>query len=374
MSEKKKPDIQKISDFLDFEGTELHEELKRRLDHFENSWFEHFFNEYVNKKKTWSDLEIEALVSLKIRELKNVQYSQRKMQVEAYRVELAREPTEEQAHKLAFNKRITYYYKHFVDHYAKHTGTQLELDICYFFRRVKGNVNTTRETLEKLPILESAWTEYQSVIARLGIEESRFQALTVASSASSASTLAASASTLAASAPTKSWHRVSWVIESANKKEPFINDSAARDKRFEYCATLFRSIQAVTLTEYLEQCERDGTQIDVVDPNRNLRRISIDRNFIVNVPRLARCMKVARQIEKIAFTSSLHISTQDALSAAHDIEQEKSEDIDVMEWNATPESILEMISQISTLIQKKMFKKYLKYKNKYLSLKKQITL
>ena len=361
---KKKPDIQNIADFLDYESEDNHRELKRLLDLRERRFFEHC-SSVVEKNLIWDDKEIEVLVSLKKKELdKSVsepsyRKTERKIHLllNAYKAELDSKPsTVEQAQTLAFNERINYYYANFIDHNAKHIGTKLELDICDFFRRVKGNIVTSDgRQIDKLPILQSAREKYQLVIKKLDFHEE--QTFVTACSASSA------------------YHGSRWVAQSIDPKRLFIQTEAAEETRFGYCATLFRSIQAVTLRQYLEQCISDGTQIDVVDQSRMPRRISITRDFIDNVPRVARCMTVARNLEKIAFTS-LYVSdtTQDAVRAAHDAEQEKSEEIDVMKWEATPDSIEQIILQIKKLIHDKQFKKYLKYKNKYLSLKKQITL
>lgn len=354
---KKKPDIQNIADFLDYESEDNHRELKRLLDHRERRFFEHC-SSVVAQNIPWAANGIEVLVSLKKKELD-------KEQLEAYRKELASRPsTKEEAQTLAFNERINYYYANFIGHNAKHIGTPLELDICDFFRRVKGNIVTSDgRQIDKLPILQSAREEYQRVIKKLGFQEER--TFVTACSACSASSASASSA----------YHGSRWVAQSTDPKRPFIQTEAAEETRFGYCATLFRSIQAVTLRQYLEQCISDGTQIDVVDQSRMPRRISITLEFIADVPRVARCMTVARNLEKIAFTS-LYVSdtTQDAVRAAHDAEQEKSEEIDVMKWEATPDSIEQIIFQIKKLIQDKQFKKYLKYKNKYLSLKKQIAL
>jgi hypothetical protein len=378
MSEKK-PKIQTIADFLDFDSKVLYRSLQEHLDCWERYSFEPF-SLIVAQNRPWADKEIEVLVSLKKKELD-------KSQLEAYRKELARgrPSTIEEAQILAFNERIKYYYANFIGHNAKHIGTQLELDICDFFRRVKGNIGTSSRRIAKLPILDEAYAEYQRVIKKLGIKETKSSAPSslacsaVASSAVASSAPASSAvasSAVASSAVASSaWHGTRWIAQSTDSKKPFLQTDAAENIRFCSCADLFRSIQAVTLRQYLEQRLKDGIQIEVVDQQKMPRSISITSDFITNVPRVARCMTVARNLEKIAFTS-LYVSGTglDSVRAAHDAEQEKSEDIDVMKWGATSASIEQMISQIKKLIESKNFKKYLKYKNKYFSLKKQIAL
>lgn len=190
----------------------------------------------------------------------------------------------------------------------------------------------------------------------------------IVASASASASVSASASTFPK--VLNSWQGKRWETVSTNPKYKFIQDCEAENRRFELRAALFRSIQAVTFRKHLEQYMQDDIKIEIVDQMGIPRTIGITPEFICNVPRVAKCMMIARNLDKIAFTS-VFFSMQ---NTTHDAEQENSEDIEIMNWEATEESIEELKKQISILIQHGMFKKYLKYKNKYLSLKKQITL
>ena len=93
--------------------------------------------------------------------------------------------------------------------------------------------------------------------------------------------------------------------------------------------------------------------------------------FIRGIPHIAIAMVTAREVEACAFDSCLGFEQDAATKDPHVYEQGLALRISEMNFNVLPQ---EFIRQILDAKRRDALKKYLKYKNKYLNLKKQLNL
>jgi hypothetical protein len=225
---------------------------------------------------------------------------------------------------LAYSARIKFYYNVFVKTQAKHNNSPYNfelLDLCDYLRSVvtqniHDNILTSECRREMLEMLKA-----------VGVTS------------------------------------IDW-SNSQNPRYKFKDNYSISDHHM--MIKLYKAILGHKIkNNLLEISRRNPPTIRAGLPERD---INIRGHYIHLITTAANTLLKARSWEAAAFTSCLGSIIQ---SDAHDFEIRISEFIATIDFITNPK---EIILEIADLKSKRMLKKYLKYKNKYLNLKKQLNL
>ena len=239
---------------------------------------------------------------------------------------------------MAFIDRQSRYKRDYVQSLAKHRGTQEETDAIGILRRVK----TTTGTLPKLPVLSNAYSEKDKILSTHNLKET-WDSRTRKS-----------------------------VIESTDLANPVRNQIAAQN----IVTELYRDVQGHELYKLLKQHRDTGVPINIIDYDSGLpKSVTVNDSIIRTVPIVADALHKARELEEAAYESTTGYIPDPASKQSHFRELQLSNDTRNM--NLSPDVGEDLRRKDKTIGKKRndqTFKKYLKYKNKYLALKKQLGL
>jgi hypothetical protein len=223
---------------------------------------------------------------------------------------------------LAFKTRIKYYNERFVAKFAKHTGTPEQKNSENYLRTLK--IKKYKKQFNQLQ---------QQILSEMDI-------------------------------------RI-----AGNKKNPvyILCEKKIENEQFNDLITkLNRAILGKIIKDELIELSQSGTSVTVYELRMNSdertesveKDIHITEGLICFIPETIRALHNARRLESIAFTSCFGINDFNKSEESHVHELEFVEKLANIDFDTDPTFFQMKINEF-----KKMLKKYLKYKTKYLNLK-----
>jgi hypothetical protein len=234
-------------------------------------------------------------------------------------------------HKLmyAFNARIKFYHRFFVDHGAKHRGDHVLVAACDYLRSLRLN------SRERSVHTEQNQKTLERMLRTIGARESYVKGVASYSFCSVD-------------------NKPAYILQDPNQ----MRDLGCR---------LYKAIQGQRIIQQLETQQNRAIVIGK-DQNDNDKIVRVTRRLIDSLPFAAAAISKGREWEERAYTSCLGSSND---SASHKFERKVAALLATIDFNTNPDDIF---AEIELLYRQKMLKKYLKYKEKYLNLKKQLNL
>jgi hypothetical protein len=227
--------------------------------------------------------------------------------------------------QLAFNARIKFYYRFFVSGGAKHRASNsILLDLCNYLRYIRA------DRVTRIAAATANMTEMQQMLAEVNAQEI--------------------------------------YVKDSPVTYHFTDGYKLQDHEYmqELGRRLYRAIQGRNIKQELMRISQQANPTLVLPRTGGV--ITIREKMIDVLSQAAKTLSVAREWEAMAFTSCLGSSVP---QETHEYERELAELLASIDFDTDPD---EIIKEIKESKDKSKLKKYLKYKNKYLNLKKQLNL
>lgn len=234
-------------------------------------------------------------------------------------------PDLEHAIHVAFNARNCWYINNVASSSAKHNGPEMHQHLLQFLRSTYGQLNEQEKQLVQ--------RRHQALLLQNGIREV--------------------------------WH--------GRARLSFVDDHRIKDhsRILSLAIAHYKALEGLTVVENFRRKQASLRPLVFNASGMQPRAPSDIEEFISGIPHIARAIVIAREVEACAFDSCLGFEQDAATKARHVYEQGLALRIAEMNFNEHPSVF---ITQILEAKRRDALKKYLKYKNKYLNLKKQLKL
>ncbi len=231
--------------------------------------------------------------------------------------------TNEEKLKHAFNARIKFYHRFFVDHGAKHKGDHVLVTACDYLRSLRLNKH------ERSAHKRQNQVTLETMLRTIGATESYVRGFASYSFCSVDD-------------------KPAYTLKNPNK----MRDLGCR---------LYKAIQGRKIIQQLTS--QRGKSIAI-----GTHKVIVTDALIRLLPFASAAISKARDWETRAYTSCLGSSND---GGSHDFERDTAALLATIDFESDPNVIF---AEIESLYRQGILKKYLKYKEKYLNLKKQLNL